>query len=162
MKGLVEQRLAALGLTLPPDPVPVANYLPFARDGRFVQVAGQAPSENGVYTFVGKIGRELTLADGRRAARICALNILAILNSACGGNLDKIRRVIMLRGFVNATEDFEKVPLVIDGASDLIVDIFGAEIGRHARTSIGCATLPSRVAVEIDALVAIDEPSLGW
>ena len=149
-----------LNLVLPPQPVPAANYLPFVREGRLVQLAGVAPTQDGAYAVVGKVGRDLGLEDGRRAARICALNILANLKAACGGDLDRVRRFMMVRGFVNAAEDFAGVPLVVNGASDLIVDVFGLEIGRHARTSIGCATLPSRVAVEIDALVMIDDDGL--
>jgi enamine deaminase RidA (YjgF/YER057c/UK114 family) len=160
MNATVERRLREVGLTLPPQPVPAANYLPFAREGGLVQLAGVAPTEHGAYAVVGKIGRDLTLEDGQRAARLCALNMLANLRAACGGDLDRVRRVMMVRGFVNAAEDFEGVPLVMNGASDLIVEVFGPEIGRHARTSIGCATLPSRVAVEIDALVVIDSTGL--
>jgi enamine deaminase RidA (YjgF/YER057c/UK114 family) len=156
MSGRIAQRLIELQLVLPPPPAPVANYVPFVAEGHLVQIAGVAPTEAGSYAFVGKVGRELDLADGRRAARLCAINLLATLNSACNGDLDRVARFVMVRGFVNATEDFEDVPLVMNGASDLIVEVFGPEVGRHARTSIGCATLPSRVAVEIDALVSIE------
>jgi enamine deaminase RidA (YjgF/YER057c/UK114 family) len=156
MVGLVEQRLAELNVTLPRPPSPAANYLPFVRAGRLVQLAGVAPVKDGRYAVVGKLGRELDLDAGRRAARICALNAIASLNAACDGNLDRVAQFLMVRGFVNATEDFESVPAVINGASDLIIDIFGPAKGQHARTSIGCATLPGRVAVEIDALVLID------
>jgi enamine deaminase RidA (YjgF/YER057c/UK114 family) len=155
MTGLVAQRLLDLQLTLPPPPLPVANYAPFVTDGHLVQISGVAPVEGGVYAVVGKVGKELDLAAGRRAARLCAINLLAALKNACEGDLDRVRRVVMLRGFVNAAEDFEDVPLVMNGASDLLVEVFGLEVGRHARTSIGCATLPGRVAVEIDALVSI-------
>ena len=156
MIGRIAQRLIELQLVLPPPPLPVANYVPYVRDGRLVQVAGVAPTEPGVSTIVGKVGRELDLAEGRRAARLCALNLLATLKGACDDDLDRVTRVVMVRGFVNAAEDFEHVPLVIDGASDLLVEVFGSDIGRHARTSIGCATLPSRAAVELDALVSVD------
>jgi YjgF/chorismate_mutase-like, putative endoribonuclease len=105
---------------------------------------------------VGKVGRELDLVAGRRAARLCAINLFAALENACDGDLDRVRRFVMLRGFVNATEEFEDVPLVMNGASDLIVEVFGSAVGRHARTSIGCATLPGRVAVELDAVVSIE------
>jgi enamine deaminase RidA (YjgF/YER057c/UK114 family) len=150
-----------LGLVLPGRPTPAANYRSFVRDGRLVCLAGVAPTENGAYAVIGKVGKELDLEDGRRAARICALNMLANLKAACGGDLDRVHRIAMVRGFVNATEDFEQAPLVINGASDLLVEVFGAEIGAHARTSIGCATLPGRVAVEIDALVIIDDTGLS-
>jgi enamine deaminase RidA (YjgF/YER057c/UK114 family) len=156
MTGMVAQRLLELQLTLPPPPVPVANYVPFVADGHFVQISGIAPIEAGAYAIVGKVGRELDLVAGRRAARLCAINLFAALENACDGDLDRVRRFVMLRGFVNATEEFEDVPLVMNGASDLIVEVFGSAVGRHARTSIGCATLPGRVAVELDALVSIE------
>jgi enamine deaminase RidA (YjgF/YER057c/UK114 family) len=91
-------------------------------------------------TIVGRVGQEPDLAEGRRAARLCALNLLATLKGACDDDLDRVTRVVMVRGFVNAAEDFEHVPLVIDAPSDLLVEVFGSDIGRHARTSIGCAT----------------------
>jgi len=160
MGQTIERRLAELSLILPAQPKPAANYVPFVRDGRLIQLSGVAPSQNGVYAVVGKIGRDLDLKDGQRAARICALNLLANLKAACGGDLDRVRRFMMVRGFVNAADDFEQIPLVVNGASDLIVEIFGPEIGRHARTSIGCASLPSRVAVEIDATVIVDDAGL--
>ena len=157
MTGTVEHRMADLGLVLPPPPTPAANYVPFVRHGELVQLAGVAPSKDGRYVHVGKVGRDLTLEDGREAARLCALNLLANLRVACGGDLDRVRQVLMVRGFVNADEAFEQVPAVVDGASDLIAGVFGPEVGRHARTSIGCATMPGRVAVEIDALVVVDD-----
>lgn len=160
MSATVANRLRELGLILPEPSPAVATYLPFAREGRFLQVSGVAPTENGAYTLVGKVGRELNLDDGRRAARICALNLLSVINEACGGNLDRVRRFFMIRGFVNAAEDFEAVPEVMNGASDLIVDLFGNDIGAHARTSVGCATLPGRVAVEVDVLILIDEGAI--
>lgn len=156
MSGRVAQRLMQLQLVLPPPPLPVANYVPYVRVGRLVQAAGVAPTQDGSYSIVGKVGRDLDLADGSRAARLCALNLLATLKSACDDDLDRVTRFVMVRGFVNAADDFEDIPLVINGASDLIVEVFGTDIGRHARTSIGCATLPGRVAVELDALVSID------
>jgi enamine deaminase RidA (YjgF/YER057c/UK114 family) len=157
MAGAIERRLAELNIALPVPPPPAANYAPFVREGNLVQLAGVAPSENGRYAVLGKLGRDLKLEDGRRAARLCALNALANLKAACDGDLDIVQRFIMVRGFVNASEDFEDTPLVMNGASDLIVEIFGSFVGTHARTSVGCATLPGRVAVEIDALVLIDK-----
>lgn len=121
-----------------------------------MQLAGTAPSENGRYVYVGQVGRDLTIEQGKAAARLCALNLLATLRDACAGDLDRVRRFLMVRGFVHADTQFEDVPAVINGASDLIISVFGSDIGRHARTSIGCATLPARVAVEIDALVVTD------
>ncbi len=152
----INQRLKEQSILLPPPPVPSANYIPYVRHGNLVQLAGVAPTENGKYGVVGKVGSDLTLEDGVRAARLCALNAVTNLKMACNGDLGRDRQFMMIRGFVNATEDFDKVPKVMNGASDLILQIFGDEIGKHARTSIGCATLPSRVAVEIDCLVIID------
>jgi len=157
MKGLINLRLAELGLELPSPPRPAANFRPFMRAGGFVQLAGVAPSEGGRYTAIGKVGRDIDLAEAKDAARLCALNLIANLQLACDGDLDRVLQFVMVRGFVNAVEEFEQVPAVINGASDLIVDVFGSEIGSHARTSIGCATLPSRVAVELDALVLVRE-----
>jgi enamine deaminase RidA (YjgF/YER057c/UK114 family) len=146
MNGRVTQRLTELQLVLPPPPSPVANYVPYVREGRFVQVAGVAPIERGSYTVVGKVGRELGLPEGLRAARLCALNLLATLKSACAGDLDRVTRVLMVRGFVNATEDFEDVPLVIDGLqislSKSLVPTWGAmPVPRSA-------ALPSRAALQ--------------
>lgn len=155
MSARVGRRLEAMGLALPPPADAVANYRPFVRFGGFVQLAGAAPVENGHYAVVGKVGGDLDIEAGRRAARLCALNLIATLQDACEGDLDRVQRFLMIRGFVNATEAFERVPHVIDAASDLVIALFGPEIGSHARTSIGCTTLPSRVAVEIDALVAL-------
>ena len=152
-----DRRLDELGLVLPQAPTPAANYLPFASAGGLIQLAGVAPSSNGAYAVVGKIGDDLDIEDGRRAASICALNLLAVLKLACEGDLDRVQRFVMLRGFVNATAEFERVPFVIDAASDLIISVFGPQVGSHARTSIGCATLPGRVAVELDALVLLRE-----
>jgi len=157
MAGRVDQRLSALRLSLPAPPAPVANYLPFSREGQLVQIAGVAPVHDGAYAVVGKLGGDVSLKDGKKAAQLCALNLMSVIKQACGGDLDRVRRFLMVRGFVNATDDFEEVPAVMNGASDLIVEAFGPDVGSHARTSIGCATLPSRVAVELDALILIDD-----
>ncbi|MEM7501793.1 MAG: RidA family protein [Pseudomonadota bacterium] len=142
-------------IDLPVPPAPSANYLPYVHTGNVIQVAGVAPKRNGRYAFRGKLGDNLSLQKGYDAARLCALNALALLKEAGGGSLDHIERVVMVRGFVNATADFLAVPQVIDGASDLLVEVLGASVGRHARTSVGCATLPAGVAVEIDVLAAV-------
>ena len=154
-------------IELPAAPTPSANYLPYVRAGDFIQVAGVAPKRNGRYAFQGKLGDNLNLQGGYDAARLCALNALALLKDAAGGSLDRIERIVMLRGFVNAAVDFVAVPQVIDGASDLLVEVLGERVGSHARTSVGCATLPAGVAVEIDVLAAIaptstkrDEPTV--
>lgn len=152
----VEGRLLRLGLELPPPPRPSANYLPYTTFGESVQVAGVAPTVNSSYAFTGKVGEGLSLQEGYAAARLCALNALSVLQSACRGDLDRIAKVLLLRGFVNAAPGFERIPRVIDGASDLIVAAFGESVGAHARTSIGCAMLPANVAVELDVLVTVN------
>jgi enamine deaminase RidA (YjgF/YER057c/UK114 family) len=161
MTGVVVERLSLLGITLPAPPAPAANYAPFVREGRLVQVAAVASARLDGTIVVGKVGRELTIEDGYEAARLCALYLLAVLNEACGGDLQRVRQLMTLRGFVNATEAFERIPRVLDGASDLLVDVFGPTIGRHARTAIGCASLPSRVAVELDLLAVVDADERG-
>lgn len=160
MAGTIDLRLNELGIVLPPAPKPSANFLPYRRHNEIIQLSGVAPVENGNYAVVGKVGQDVSFEDGQRAARLCALNLLANLKDACQGNLDLVRFFTSIRGFVNAAEDFPNVPQVINGASDLILEVFGRDIGQHARTSIGCATLPSRVSVEIDAVVIIDDSTL--
>ena len=156
MRVNVEERLRQLNIALPKPASRAGHYDLFKREGDLIQIAGVAPSRDGVYAFVGKVGRELTLEHGQEAARLCALNAMASMKLACDGDLNRVRNIVMVRGFVNATEDFPSVPAVINGASDLLVEAFGEAIGAHARTSIGCATLPSLVAVEIDVLFAVE------
>jgi enamine deaminase RidA (YjgF/YER057c/UK114 family) len=151
MASSVEARLAALGLSLPPPPVPGANFLPFTLDGTTAYLAGQVNEVDGLPTHVGKVPRDHGIEAGREAARIAALNLLACLKLACGGDLDRVDRCLMVRGFVNAEPGFDGVPRVIDGASGLLVEILG-EAGRHARTAIGVAALPKDAIVEVDAV----------
>lgn len=150
----IEERLASLGLELPRPPTPLANFLPFRVEGGLVFLAGQVCEWNGTVPFVGKLGREFDLEQGHKAARLCALNLLACLRLACDGDLDRVRRCVRVGGFVNCTEDYEHVPMVINGASDLFADLMGDD-GRHARTAIGVASLPRRAAVEVDAIFTI-------
>jgi enamine deaminase RidA (YjgF/YER057c/UK114 family) len=150
MSGRIERRLAELGIELPQASAPAANYVPFTTSGNLVFIAGQICQWNGERRYLGKLGGGVSLADGQQAARLCALNILAHLKNAAGGDLDRVARCLRLGGFVNCTPDFVDMPLVVNGASDLIVEIFG-ETGRHARTAVG-AVLPFDVAVEIDAV----------
>jgi len=155
MENTVEKRLKKLGVTLPEPPKSVAKYLSWQFYQSLIFVSGQAPFLDGAYRVVGKVGGDKTLEEGQYAARICALNILAVVKQACEGDLERVEKVVSVRGFVNAVPEFKEVPQVINGASELIIDVFGPEIGRHARTSIGCVTLPSNVTVEVDAIFAI-------
>jgi enamine deaminase RidA (YjgF/YER057c/UK114 family) len=147
----IEDRLAALGLVLPQPPTPIANFLPFRWHGELVFLAGQVNEWNGEVPYVGKLGREFNLEHGQKAAQLCALNLLACLKLACDGDLDRVQSCLRVGGFVNCLPDYELVPLVINGASDLIAAVLG-EAGQHARTSIGVASLPRRAAVEVDAV----------
>ncbi len=151
MTGIVEARLRELGIVLPPAPTPAANYVPWVVSQGLAFIAGQIPMQGGKPQFIGKVGREFTLEQGREAARICAINILAQLKAACGGDLDKVARCAKVGAFVNCTPDFSDQPQVINGASDLLVQVLG-EAGKHARFAVGAPSLPFGVAVEIDAV----------
>ena len=153
----VEKKLTALGLTLPPIPTPVANYIPAVRTGNLVFVSGHGPVTmvDGKVSYIrGKVGRELTVEQGYEAAKVVTLNILQSLKSVIG-DLDKVRRIVKLLGFVNCTEDFPDQPKVINGASDLLVELYG-ERGRHARSAVGMYQLPFGIAVEIEMVVEVD------
>lgn len=158
MSGRIDGRLKELGIALPEPTAPLANYVPFTLvstgAGNLVFIAGQICMWNGERRHVGKLGAGISIADGRDAARLCALNILAHLRVACGGDLDRVRRCVQLRGFVNCTPDFTDMPQVVNGASDLMVEIFG-DIGRHARAAVGTNSLPGGVSVEVEAVFEI-------
>jgi len=138
------------------DPAaPVANYVGYNLIGDMIYVSGQICMENGVLKYAGKLGSDYNVEDGQKAARICAINILAQLNAACGGNLNKVKKVVMLQIFINSESDFTDQAQVANGASDLIADIFG-EKGKHARAAISCNSLPRNTAVEISATVQLE------
>ncbi len=150
----IEDRLKELGIELPPAPPPAANYVPYMQEGSLVFVAGQVPrAADGSLPYRGKVGRELSEEEGYQAARLCALNCLAQVKAALG-SLDRVKQVVRIGGFVNSTEDFVNHPEVINGASDVVVEVFG-ERGRHARAAVGCSALPRGVAVEVEMIVAI-------
>ncbi len=155
MSGTIDMRLAELGISLPEAASPVANYVPWVQEGPLVFVSGQIPLFEGEPRHVGKLGRDITVEEGQAAAQLCAINLLSQLRAACGGDLDRVRRVARLGGFVNCTPDFMGHPQVINGASDLMVAVFG-DAGRHARAAVGCASLPLGVAVEVEGTFAID------
>jgi enamine deaminase RidA (YjgF/YER057c/UK114 family) len=154
MSGRIEARLKELGIELPQPSAPVANYVPYTVSGNLVVVSGQLCVWNGERRFVGKLGAGIGIADGQQAARLCALNVLAHLRAACGGDLDRVRRIAQLRGFVNCTPEFTDMPQIVNGASDLMVEVFG-DAGRHARAAVGTNALPGGVAVEVEAVVEI-------
>ena len=150
----IESVLAGLGLELPVPPTPIANFVPFKVHGTIAYLAGQVNEWNGSVPYVGKVGREIDLEAGRKAAQLCALNLLACLKLACAGDLDRVRGCVQVRGFVNCDPEFEFVPAVVNGASDLFVQVLG-DAGRHARTAVGVSSLPRRAAVEVDAVFEI-------
>ncbi len=155
MSEKIDSRLIELEIQLPEPAAPVGNYVPFVVNGNTVYVSGQLPAWNGEIRHVGRLGQDLTVDDGFKAARTCALNILAQLREACGGNLDRVVRVVKLGGFVNCTPDFNDAPKCVNGASDLMVEVFGSMIGLHARFAVGVASLPAGVAVEVDGVFEI-------
>lgn len=146
-----EARLAALKIELPSAPVPVANYVPYVISGKMLFVAGQIPLWNGEVRHIGKLGADMSIEEGAVAARVCALNILAQARAAAGGSLNGIRQCVKLGGFVNCTPDFTDHPKVVNGASDLMVQVLG-DAGKHARFAVGAISLPRGVAVEVDAI----------
>ncbi|HEV2913007.1 MAG TPA: RidA family protein [Pyrinomonadaceae bacterium] len=150
-----EEALSKLGLVIPEPSIPVANFAPYAVTGKLVYVSGQIPMRDGKVSFVGKLGREFSVEEGQEAARACALNTLSVIRHACGGDLDRVVRCVRLGGFINSTSEFADQPKVMNGASDLMVAVFG-ERGRHARVAVGVNTLPFNVAVEVDAIFEIE------
>lgn len=154
MGGRYEHKLAELGISLPDAVAPAANYVPARRVGNLVYVSGQVPRDGGQDKFTGKLGAGISIEEGQAAARLCAINILAQLRHALNGDLDRVVGVVRLGGFVNADPSFEDHPKVINGASDLMVAVFG-EAGRHARAAVGCSSLPRNVAVEVDAIFEV-------
>ncbi|MFC0243406.1 RidA family protein [Rhodopseudomonas telluris] len=154
MAGAIEQKLTAQGIVLPEPTSPVANYVGFVRTGNLLVVSGQICFDaEGKLIAKGKLGANVSIEDGNAAARGCAINLLAQLKAALG-DLDKVVRVVRLGGFINSTPDFTDGPKVMNGASDLMVAVFGDK-GRHARTTIGVASLPADAAVEVEGLFEV-------
>ncbi len=147
----IETKLKELGFDLPAVAAPAANYVPYVVSGKTVFVSGQIPFLNGEKMHMGTVGDDLTSDDGVKAAQACALNILAQVNDAVGGDWSKVKRCVKLGGFVNSTPDFTDQPAVINGASNLIADAMG-DAGKHARFAVSAPSLPLGVAVEIDAI----------
>lgn len=153
MTGVYEARLNKMGLNVPNAPAPAANYVPYVVVDNMVYVSGQiAKGDEGL--IIGKLGADMDVATGQEAAKVCALNLIAQLKVACDGDLDRLKRVVKLGGFVNSTLEFTDHPAVINGASDFIGEVFG-EVGAHARAAVGCSSLPFGVAVEIEGVFQI-------
>jgi enamine deaminase RidA (YjgF/YER057c/UK114 family) len=156
MAGAIEGRLAELGIEVPEAAAPVANYVGWVKSGNLVFVSGQVTLKDGQFLYIGKLGGGMSLEEGQAAARLCGVNIIAQLKAACDGDLDRVKRIVRLGGFVNSTPDFTDQPKVINGCSDLMVEVFGDK-GRHARAAVSASSLPLGVAVEVDAIAEIED-----
>ena len=154
MTSKVEQRLLQNGVTIPDAPSPAANYLPFTRTGNLVFVSGQVPFVDGKLEVTGTVGGNASVEDAQGQAKVCAINLLAQLKVACGGDLDRVVQVVKLGAFVASADDFFNQPIVVNAASDLMVEAFG-EAGRHARFAVGTNALPLNCLVEIDGIFEI-------
>jgi enamine deaminase RidA (YjgF/YER057c/UK114 family) len=156
MTNLIDAKLDELGLVLPKPSAAVATYVPYVVHGHTVIISGQLPMRDGEVLYKGKVGKDQTLEQGQDAARLCALNIITQLKVACGGDLSKVQKCLRIGGFVNCTPEFTDQPKVINGASDLMVSLFGENIGRHARAAVGVNALPLGVSVEVEAMFQIE------
>ncbi len=154
MTGRIEARLTELGIELPDAPAPVSNYMPYVVTGNLVFISGQVTIWNGNLEFIGKVGADLSVDQGYEAARMCGLNQIAQVRAACGGDLDRVKKVVKLGAFINCIPDFTDHPKVVNGASDLMIEIFG-DAGRCTRTNVGVPSLPLGFAVEIDGVFEI-------
>ena len=154
MAGTIENRLAELGLALPTPRSPIANYVPFVLSGKLLTVSGQICfGADGKMVAAGQLGGTVSVEDGQKAARACAINLLAQVKAALG-DLDKVARVVRLGGFINSAPGFTDGPKVMNGASDLMVEVFG-DLGRHARTTVGVSALPADAAIEVDGIFEV-------
>jgi enamine deaminase RidA (YjgF/YER057c/UK114 family) len=154
MAGQVEAKLAELGITLPRPMPPIANYVPYVVTGSLVVVSGQVPAIDGKIAITGKVSWGVSIEQAKEAARLCFINVLVHLKAGCDGDLDRVRRVVRLGGFIAAPSEFNQHAQVMNGASDLAVAIFG-EAGRHARSTIGVPSLPADAAVEVEGMFEI-------
>jgi enamine deaminase RidA (YjgF/YER057c/UK114 family) len=150
MSGKIDARLAELKIELPKAAAPVANYVPVVISGKNAFTSGQVTVFNGEFRYIGKLGKEYSVAEGQQAARLCGLNVISQLKNAIG-DLDKVKRVVKLTVFINSMDDFTEQPKVANGVSDLMVEVFG-DAGKHARSAIGVNVLPLNVAVEVEAI----------
>lgn len=155
MAGRIDAKLKELGIELPTPPAPVASYVPYVRSGNLVFVSGQVTLGPKGLEYVGTVGKEISTDEAKKAARLCAVNLIAQVKAALGGDLDKVKRVVKLTGFVNAVPGYTDHPEVINGASDLFGEVFG-EAGRHARAAVGAGSLPRNVATEVEAIFEVE------
>lgn len=154
MPGKIDARLNELNIDLPVPPAPVASYVPYVVSGNLVFVSGQVTAAPEGLKYVGKVGADMSLDDGKAAARLCAINVIAQIKAACGGDLDRVRRCVKVGVFVNAVSDFTQHPEVANGASDLFQQVFG-DAGKHSRAAVGAGSLPRGVACEVEAVFEI-------
>lgn len=151
----IESKLKQLGITIPDVGKPVASYVPFTIANNIVYVSGQLPAESGDIKVAGIVGKDVSLEDAQKAARICAINLIAVVKAACNGDLSKVKKVLNLTVLVASSPDFTSQHLVANGASDLFVEVFGNEIGSHSRAAFGIASIPRNGAVEIAGIFEI-------
>lgn len=155
MTNAIDAKLSSMGISLPASVLPAANYVPYVVSGTMVTISGQLPMKDGKPQDIGQLGAGITLEQAQGTAKLCGINILSHLKAACGGDLSKVKRCIRLGVFVNSTPEFTDQPKVANGVSDFMVEIFGKDIGSHARAAVGVAQLPFGVAVEVEALFEI-------
>ncbi len=151
----IESKLKELGINIPDVGKPVASYVPFTIANNIVYVSGQLPAESGDIKVAGIVGKDVSLEDAQKAARICAINLIAVVKAACNGDLSKVKKVLNLTVLVASSPDFTSQHLVANGASDLFVEVFGNEIGSHSRAAFGIASIPRNGAVEIAGIFEI-------
>ena len=156
MSGLIESRLKALNITLPEAGAPLGAYVPWVRSGKLVFISGQLPLVAGKPLHVGLVGGSVTSEEAKAAARVCAINLIGHLKAACDADLEKVTRVVKLTGYVACGREFTQQPLVVNGASEVFVEVFGLK-GRHARAAVGVASLPLGVPVEVEGVFEVDD-----
>ena len=152
--GSPYERLSALGIALPPPPPPIANFVTHVREGNMLYLSGQGPREADGTMHVGKVGADVSIEQAYGHARLTAINLLSVMQDALG-DLTRVKRVVKLLGMVNATPEFGEHPSVINGCSDLFIEVFGATVGQHARSAVGFGSLPGNITVEIEAIVSL-------
>lgn len=151
----IEEKLKAMGIELPEPPQPVAAYIPAVRTGNLIFVSGQIPAQNGKVMYTGRVGAEISIEEAYQAARLCCINCLSVIKSVVG-DLDKVKRIVKVTGFVNSVGESGDQPKAVNGASELLVEVFG-EAGKHARAAVGSSGLPLNVPVEVEMIVEVED-----